>query len=135
LPTEAEWEYACRAGTRTRFHAGDRYEDLDKVGWYSWNSGDMNHAVGEKAANAWGLYDMHGNVEEWCQDWYEVLEEGAATDPQGAAQCTFRRVTRGGHWGYLSPKRCGSAYRGRESPGTRNAFYGFRVTVAPSSSP
>ena len=90
LPTEAEWEYACRAGTTTRFHSGDDEEDLGKVGWYYGNSGGTTHPVDEKAPNAWGLYDMHGNVCEWCWDWYGAYPTKAVTEPMGATTGSLR---------------------------------------------
>jgi formylglycine-generating enzyme required for sulfatase activity len=83
LPTEAEWEYACRAGTRTRFWSGDGEEDLARVGWYGENSERRLHAVGEKPANPWGLHDMHGNVWEWCADWFGPYGAQPQTDPTG----------------------------------------------------
>jgi formylglycine-generating enzyme required for sulfatase activity len=125
LPTEAEWEYACRAGSTGSF-AGTGVDDL---GWYSSNSDRKIHAVGTKQANAWGLYDMHGNVWEWCQDRYEVYPEGAVTDPTGPATGA-NRVCRGGCW-LIGAKGCRAAYRGRGQPGSRNNFMGFRVALAP----
>jgi len=128
LPTEAQWEYACRAGTNTRFCSGDADGDLDGVGWYYDNSGNTTHPVGEKKPNAWGLYDMHGNVVEWCQDWYGQYEAEAATDPKGAADGPFR-VLRGGPWSF-NPAGCRSAVRDRSTPGVRFDLDGFRVVLA-----
>ncbi|MHC6204710.1 formylglycine-generating enzyme family protein [Breznakiellaceae bacterium SP9] len=95
LPTEAEWEYACRAGTITPYSSGS---SVDNAGWYNSNSGRKTHPVGTKQANAWGLYDMHGNVGEWCWDWYGDYSSANQTDPTGAAS-GFTRVLRGGSWG------------------------------------
>jgi formylglycine-generating enzyme required for sulfatase activity len=109
LPSEAEWEYACRAGTRTRFCSGDADADLESVAWYGANSGDKTHPVGEKASNAWGVHDMHGNVWEWCLDRHGNYGAEAVTDPQGPTQGADR-VLRGGSW-YFSPGYCRSACR------------------------
>lgn len=125
LPTEAQWEYACRAGT-TGAYAGE----LDGMGWYDKTSGSTTHAVGEKRANAWGLYDMHGNVWEWCSDWYGDYPSGSVTDPAGASSGSFR-VFRGGSW-YGPAQDCRSAYRRGNSPGYRFDFLGFRVALTPS---
>jgi formylglycine-generating enzyme required for sulfatase activity len=120
LPTEAEWEYACRAGT-----TGDYAGSLDAMAWYSSNSGSRTHPVGQKQPNAWGLYDMHGNVWEWCQDWYGGYPTGAVTDPKGA-ESGSGRVTRGGSW-INSAANCRSALRGISSPGYRFIYLGFRL--------
>ena len=92
LPTGAEWEYAARAGTQ-----GARYGELDEVAWYNSNSGKNTHEVGQKRPNAWGLYDMLGNVWEWCQDWDGAYPSGSVTDPTGPSSGAYR-VLRGGSW-------------------------------------
>jgi formylglycine-generating enzyme required for sulfatase activity len=120
LPTEAEWEYAVRAGT-TGPYAGD----LDAMAWYDKNSGDTSHPVATKAANAWGLYDMHGNVWEWVQDWYGNYDASAVTDPVGPSSGSSR-VHRGGGWSSGS-RYCRSAYRPANSPGNRYADLGLRL--------
>ncbi|MBE6424792.1 MAG: hypothetical protein E7029_02145 [Planctomycetaceae bacterium] len=125
LPTEAQWEYACRAGT-TGAYAGD----LDEMGWYWDNSGDEIHPVGQKKPNAWGLYDMHGNVWEWCQDWYDrdYDTESPTSDPTGPNSGSYR-VTRGGSWDF-DARGCRSAYRGWDTPDDRGNILGFRPVLA-----
>ena len=123
LPTEAQWEYACRAGT-TGAYAGD----LDAMGWYYDNSGGETHPVGQKKANAWGLYDMHGNVYEWCQDWYGDYPSGAVTDPTGPESGSLR-VYRGGGWS-RDAQDCRSANRSGDSPDGRINDLGFRPVVS-----
>jgi formylglycine-generating enzyme required for sulfatase activity len=125
LPTEAQWEYACRAGT-----SGDYAGNLDEMGWYGQNSGNKTHPVGQKKANGWGLHDMHGNVWEWCADWYGNYPGGSVTDPKGPVSGSGR-VNRGGGWVY-SAQDCRSAVRGRSGPGNRSKNLGFRLALAPS---
>ena len=120
LPTEAEWEYACRGGT-TGPYAGD----LEAMAWHRENSGDRTHRVGQKRPNAFGLYDMHGNVFEWCQDWHGDYASNPEVDPQGPAGGTDR-VLRGGSWG-TDPKLCCSAVRVSCTPDGRSSDVGFRV--------
>jgi len=127
LPTEAQWEYACRAGT-TGAYAGD----LDEMGWYWDNSDGQSHPVGQKKPNAWGLYDMHGNVGEWCADWYEGYANGELTDPSGP-NTGFTHVFRGGSW-WRKGFGCRSAYRNWISPDGRMFFIGFRVAAVPVGS-
>lgn len=122
LPTEAQWEYGCRAGT-----GADYAGNLDEMGWYSGNSGRKTHPVKGKQRNAWGLYDMHGNVWEWCADWYGPYEGLSTTDPTGAATGTYR-VSRGGGWG-LDAGYCRSALRNWNRPGNCSASIGFRVAL------
>jgi formylglycine-generating enzyme required for sulfatase activity len=131
LPTEAEWEYACRAGSKTRFSFGDADEGLGDYAWYSYNSDRTTHPVGQKKPNAWGLFDMHGNVWEWCADWYGDYPKGAVTDPQGPASGAYR-VLRGGAWLY-SPDDCRSACRSGNGPNSRDFNYGLRVAVSVSA--
>ncbi|MBW2060592.1 MAG: formylglycine-generating enzyme family protein [Deltaproteobacteria bacterium] len=136
LPTEAEWEYACRAGTTTAFAFGDLtttgrgYDlNLDRIGWYAGNSSASTHPVAQKEPNAWGLYDMHGNVWEWCQDryerWYGKFTTGAVTDPAGG-RWGRRRVFRGGSW-FAPAEYCRSADRLRAPPDFKSSGLGFRV--------
>jgi len=131
LPTEAEWEYVCRAGTSTRFsHGNDTgYLELGNYAWYNVNSGNTTHPVGGKGANPWGLYDMHGNVWEWCQDWYGGYPGGVVSDPTGPASGSDR-VFRGGGW-TSDGRYCRSAPRKWLSPTSRINFIGFRVVLAP----
>jgi formylglycine-generating enzyme required for sulfatase activity len=126
LPTEAEWEYACRAGTTTRYYFGDDANQLGDYAWHNGNSQDKTHPVGQKRPNAWGLYDMSGNVWEWCEDNWHDNYIGAPKD--GSAWLTNDndyQILRGGSW-YSLPDFCRSAYRYGNSRGDLN-YYGFRV--------
>ncbi len=125
LPTEAQWEYACRAGETGPYSGGT----LDEVAWYDGNSGGTTHPVGNKKANAWGLHDMHGNVWEWCADWYEDELPGG-TDPAGAAS-GVNRVLRGGSW-YRNAANCRAALRNGYTPDIRFSTLGFRPALVPS---
>jgi len=100
LPTEAQWEYACRAGKKGEWGFGDDEEKVGDYAWYSQNSDDEAHPVGQKKPNAWGLYDMHGNASEWCEDGYdeEQYPSESVADPKGPSNGPFR-VLRGGYWG------------------------------------
>ncbi|GIW90010.1 MAG: hypothetical protein KatS3mg109_0442 [Pirellulaceae bacterium] len=128
LPTEAEWEYACRAGSTTRWSFGNDASELGEYAWYGGNSGGTTHPVGQKKPNAWGLYDMHGNVWEWCADWYDEVyyRTSPLDDPKGPDSGRFR-VLRGGSWVYHRPGtfRCAFRYNGR--PDLRYDAGGFRV--------
>ena len=130
LPSEAQREYACRAGTSPRFYYGDDppYEELGRYAWFNGNSGGRAHAVGEKKPNLWGLHDMHGNVWEWCEDWHGAYPAGTVTDPAGPERGADR-VARGGDWGH-SAGHCRAAYRGWDRPDSRNGTIGFRVALA-----
>jgi formylglycine-generating enzyme required for sulfatase activity len=129
LPTEAEWEYACRAGSPTPFSFGSDDEELGFYAWFSSNSGGKTHPVGQKQPNAFGLHDMHGNVWEWCSDWYQDSYKGHGEEnPAGPKQGSLR-VLRGGFWGD-APRHCRSAHRGWFAPGSRNGNGGFRVAVS-----
>ncbi len=131
LPTEAEWEYACRAGTTTRFSFGDdpNYTQLGNYAWFSSNSGGTTHPVGMKLPNPWGLYDMHGNVWEWCLDWIGVYPGGSMTDPRGP-NTGSSRADRGGGWAD-DGRYCRSACRGGFLPDVATYLVGFRPVLAP----
>jgi formylglycine-generating enzyme required for sulfatase activity len=131
LPTEAEWEYACRAGTNTNYSFGDDTSRLGEHGWHDGNAGSQTRPVGQKKANAWGLHDMHGNVWELCGDFYGVYPEGVSTDPQGPSGGSDR-VRRGGCWGSAAGI-CRSTFRGWIDPSYRQNSLGFRLALSPSS--
>lgn len=116
LPTEEQWEFACRGGTQTLYYSGDTEADLIRVAWYDGNSGKTTHPVGQKEPNAFGLYDMHGNVRQWCADYFDKsmsLEE---------------RVTRGGSW-HDSREWCRSANRGSNNPAVHEKYVGMRLVM------
>ena len=130
LPTEAEWEYACRAGTTTKYSFGDDESELGNYAWSLENSGDKTHPVGGKKPNAWGLYDMHGNVCEWCRDWYDEFSRGELTDPPGPVTGSGRVIRGGGS--SLAAEHCRSTSRLWSRPTDRFSGFGFRVSLSPS---
>lgn len=130
LPTEAQWEYACRAGTQTRFGFEDSDGSLGDYAWFGDNSDSRTHPVGQKQPNAWGLYDMHGNMLEWCSDWYASYANASNQDPPGPGSGTDR-VQRGGDW-FADPRYCRAAHRSRGAPYLGGEFWGFRVVVGTS---
>ena len=129
LPTEAEWEYCCRAGTTTSYSFGDDYNELPKYGWHDKNAGDKSHPVGTLLPNPFGLFDMHGNLYEWCGDYYD--ETGHSTPSLSAPNVpgvVARRVIRGGSWFNIA-FNCRSAYRNNNNPSFRNNYSGFRCVT------
>jgi len=126
LPTEAEWEYTCRAGSMTRYSCGDLESDLQDVAWYSQNSNLKTHPVGQKRSNVWGIFDMHGNVWEWLWDWRDNYPTSQIDDPIGPVEGSYR-VIRGGSW-YSEAHNCRSAIRGFNRPVIRLDFLGFRLS-------
>ena len=127
LPSESEWEYACRAGTTTRFYTGADESDLDRAGWYEGNSEGESHPVAQKEPNVWGLYDMHGNVNEWSEDAWHSHYKGAPDDGSAwIAGGSHDRVLRGGS-GEDGPNKCRSTDRSQNNPRNRFYYYGFRL--------
>lgn len=131
LPSEAEWEYACRAGTTTRFFFGDSDTKLALFAWCRVSSDHKTHDVGQLRPNTWGLYDMHGNVWEWCEDWFHENYEGAPKDGRAWVSGVKQdgRVLRGGSWFYVDSRYLRSANRSKYTPDGRNDNLGFRVVV------
>jgi formylglycine-generating enzyme required for sulfatase activity len=131
LPTEAEWEYACRAGSKTAYSFDDEEGLLPEYGWFNRNSSNRTHTVGLLEPNAWGLYDMHGNVWEWCSDWYGDYPKGAVRNPTGP-KVGSDRVCRGGSWNGVA-SYCRSALRYWYVPSFRNNYLGFRLALSSPS--
>lgn len=126
LPTEAEWEYASRAGTASLYAHGNDPAGLEDYAWFSTNAGGRPHAIETRAPNAWGFHDMHGNVWEWCADWYEPVDAGTpAVDPSGP-ESGEEKVLRGGSW-INGAFDCRSSYRAHDDPGLAEPHFGFRV--------
>ena len=132
LPTEAEWEHAARAGTKTKWFFGDNPAALGEYAWFGGNSRKTTHPVGQKKPNPWGLYDIYGNVFEWVQDWYDKYPNEAVTDPTGPTAGSFR-IPRGGSWNHPA-EDCRSAYRSWLTPGNRNIYLGLRLAFSPGQS-
>lgn len=134
LPTEAEWEFACRAGTATSFWIGEKDQDLSQAGWFKTNTGNRTHPVGELKANPFGLYDMHGNVWEWVHDWrdpnyFEQFQELPALNPSGPSAEDDQRVLRGGSWAGVA-SFCRAAYRHSDVAPLRHRNCGFRAALS-----
>jgi formylglycine-generating enzyme required for sulfatase activity len=127
LPTEAEWEYACRAGTPTRYYFGNDPTKLKEYAWFQGNSEEKTHPVGQKYSNAWGLFDMHGNVWEWCRDEFaaDYYQRSPTDDPHGPDGESALRVWRGGSWLSRDPEVQAAIRVGRD-PGSRSFAVGFR---------
>ena len=130
LPTEAEWEYCCRAGSTTEYCFGDDEAVLGEYAWFDKNSGETTHLVGTKKPNAWGLHDMHGNVIEWMLDWYEDYRDGEQSDPRGPLKSRFKLI-HGSSW-LLPASCCSSVFRANVKADASNFDCGFRVVCAPS---
>lgn len=128
LPTEAEWEYACRAGSTSRYGFDESRDSLGSYAWFSENSGSKTHPVGQKKPNAWGLHDMHGKVYEWCSDWYGTYDASGVDDPRGPTAGSYR-VLRGGGW-FIVAGVCRPACRAGFMPVSRSPSVGFCVAFS-----
>jgi uncharacterized protein (TIGR02996 family) len=128
LPTEAQWEYACRAGSETAYFWGNDPGKLGEYGWFDGNSRNKTHPVQTKKPNRWGLFHMSGLVWEWCEDWFESYWTEVLQNPGGPSSGDSGRVLRGGSW-YNTPQICRSAHRGHAAPTSRLRFRGFRLAV------
>ena len=129
LPTEAEWEYAARGGNKSKGHKYSGSDEIDEVAWYYRNSGGETHPVKGKKANELGLYDISGNVWEWCSDWFGEYSSGAQTNPQGPDEVS-RRVLRGGSFGSKA-SGCRVSFRFNYTPNSRSCYFGFRLVLCP----
>jgi formylglycine-generating enzyme required for sulfatase activity len=127
LPTEAEWEFAARGGNKSRGYQYSGSNNLSAVAWYTDNSGSQTHDVKTKSPNELGIYDMSGNVDEWCQDWYGSYSSNSVTNPTGAGSGSSR-VCRGGSW-LSSVRLCRSAFRDSTEPSGRNGYLGLRLVL------
>ena len=128
MPTEAEWEYACRGGSRSQGYKYSGSNYLNNVAWYTDNSGSTTHEVGQKSPNELGLYDMSGNVYEWCSDWYGSYSSSSQSNPTGAYSGSYR-VSRGGSWGSIA-RSCRSSYRSNIDPDGRGHYLGLRLALS-----
>ena len=128
LPTEAEWEYAARGGNKSKGYKYSGSNTIGSVAWYDGNSSSKTHTVKGKTPNELGLYDMSGNVCEWCEDWYGSYGSGTQTNPDGPSSGS-NRVLRGGGW-YISGRYCRVSYRNNGYPGSGNNYYGFRLVMS-----
>ena len=139
LPTEAEWEYACRAGTSGAFHDGSactkplgRDPALERLGWFDENSNGSTQPVRQKKPNGWGLFDMHGNLWEWCRDGKRQYSAESQVDPVGSETSGASRVLRGGSWSYFA-WRCRAAFRFTGDPGCVWSSTGLRLSAGPGA--
>jgi len=131
LPTEAQWEYACRSGNTTWWFFGDNQPELEQYAWYGVNSGATTHPVGQKLSNGFGLFDIYGNVIEWCHDWYakDYYSTSPVDDPTGLAD-EVQRLDRGGNW-TSAPWTCRTAVRDTVAPRGHSHILGFRLAAKP----